>query len=366
MIKRMIAIAAIAAVVLAVFSVGDTAQADGEDYAALKKLITENRVGERVKLDANDKLTIPTDPKGGVAYRLESVDVDGSTGAMTTTSHGVARFHLPATDAHENKTAIDGNGIAIYAGTSYHIALDAAQDGFSAYVAVNDSAAPTRYEFDYDLPSGFKLSEDGAGGIEILDSENEVVGDIAPPWAVDANGASVRTAFKLVGDALVQTIQHSGAAYPVVADPRITYGWAVFLRWDLTEDNMDDVLDDADTWLENIKFANCGTVGAGLSFARIRVILLRIVGGPVYFIYCLEAELITRDARAELDDIEDDIEDAIEDARLTGDEYESPLPDDCTLMIRLMYLGALPSRVELEDCGEYSGEYFRLLSPPTR
>ena len=163
--------------------------ADGEDYAALKKLITENRVGERVKLDANDKLTIPTDPKGGVAYRLESVDIDGSTGAMTTTSHGVARFHLPATDAHENKTAIDGNGIAIYAGTSYHIALDAAQDGFSAYVAINDSAAPTRYEFDYDLPSGFKLSEDGAGGIEILNSENEIVGDIAPPWAVDANGA---------------------------------------------------------------------------------------------------------------------------------------------------------------------------------
>ena len=236
MVMRMIAIAVVAAALLAVFSVGDAVHADDGDYAALKKLITENRVGERVKLDANDKLTIPTDPNGGVAYRLESVDIDGSTGAMTTTSQGVARFHLPATDAHKDKTAIDGNGIAIYAGTSYHIALDAAEDGFSAYVAVNDSTAPTRYEFGYDLPSGFKLSEDGAGGIEILNSDNEVVGDIAPPWAVDANGAAVRTAFKLVDDDLVQTIQHSGAAYPVVADPTVTLGWRIYLWFDVPDE----------------------------------------------------------------------------------------------------------------------------------
>ena len=236
MAKRMIAIAVMAIAILAVFSVGDAAQADGGDYAALKKMITENRVGERVKLNANDKLTIPTDPKGGVEYRLESVNLDASTGAMTTIPRGVARFHLPATDAHKNKTAIDSNGIAIYAGTSYHIALDAAQDGFSAYVAVNDSSAPTRYEFGYDLPSGFKLSEDGAGGVEILDSENEVVGDIAPPWAVDANGAAVATAFKLVDDDLIQTIQHSGAAYPVVADPRYTLGRNIYVWWDVPED----------------------------------------------------------------------------------------------------------------------------------
>ena len=250
----MIAIAA-AAALLAVFSVGDAVHADDGDYAALKKLITENRVGERVKLDANDKLTIPTDPKGGVAYRLESVEIDGSTGAMTTTSHGVARFHLPATDAHKDKTAIDGNGIAIYAGTSYHIALDAAEDGFSAYVAVNDSTAPTRYEFGYDLPSGFKLSEDGEGDIEILNPENTVVGDIAPPWAVDANGAAVRTAFKLVDDDLVQTIQHSGAAYPVVADPTLTIGFFLYLWFDVPED-----VDNATNWHNYIY----GISGVGL------------------------------------------------------------------------------------------------------
>ena len=349
MVMRMIAIAAVVAALLAVFFVGDAVHADDGDYAALKKLITENRVGERVKLDANDKLTIPTDPKGGVAYRLESVDIDGSTGAVTTTSQGVARFHLPATDAHKDKTAIDGNGIAIYAGTSYHIALDAAEDGFSAYVAVNDSTAPTRYEFGYDLPSGFKLSEDGAGGIEILNSDNEVVGDIAPPWAVDANGAAVRTAFKLVDDDLVQTIQHSGAAYPVVADPRVSLGFGgIYVRYDIS-DGADDAIDDAENLAEAIVTANCvGSVSvlvAALGIPSGGV--AAAIGAAIGSAWCGTATYIKGQVIDALDDVGDDIPTA---NWLT--------PDDCTLLVRLGFDGAVPNRVEVEDCGTYSRRYF--------
>lgn len=348
MTKRMIAIAVMAIAILAVFSVGDAAQADGGDYAALKKMITENRVGERVKLDANDKLTIPTDPKGGVEYRIESVTIDGSTGTVTTASRGVARFHLPATDAHKDKTTIDGNGIAIYAGTSYHIALDAAQDGFSAYVAVNDSSAPTRYEFGYDLPSGFKLSEDGAGGVEILDSENEVVGDIAPPWAVDANGAAVATAFKLVDDDLIQTIQHSSAAYPVVADPRITLGQGIYVRYDLADD-AGGTIDTVKNVIAAIQVGNCtgvvGVVAAAMGTPTAGWLLA--AGVAVGATWCGASDYTKNQTHDALEDVRDDLP-----------TVDWLMPDDCTLLVRHRFTGFLPDRIEVENCGNYSRRYY--------
>ena len=92
---------------------------------------------------------------------------------------------------------------------------------------------PSANEFSHDLPAGFKLSDDGEGGIEVLNARQEVVGVIAAPWAVDANGVAVQTEYKLRGGVLVQTVNHIGAAYPVVADPSVTLGWNVYVWFDV-------------------------------------------------------------------------------------------------------------------------------------
>ena len=60
--------------------------------------------------------------------------------------------------------------------------------------------------------------------------------------------------------------------------------------------------------------------------------------------WCAQVTLAVGESKDALEDIED-----VDD-----------LPDDCTLMIRLMYLGASPTRVEVEDCGSYSDVYWRL------
>ena len=208
---------------------GDT----GPDYEALKETMDRHRTHDKVNLDANDKLQVPTDPKDGIVYQLGSKVLDMSTGEVTTNLEGVARFYLPATDAHDVKSVTSGNDLAVYSGTSYDIALDASQEGFSAYVVVRDENAPVSYEFSHDLPAGFKLSEDGEGGIEVLNARQEVVGVIAAPWAVDANEVAVQTEYKLRGGVLVQTVNHIGAAYPVVADPSVTLGWNVYVWFDV-------------------------------------------------------------------------------------------------------------------------------------
>ncbi len=56
-----------------------------------------------------------------------------------------------------------------------------------------------------------------------------------PPWAVDANDQQLPTSYAVEGNVLVQRVDHSGAAYPVVADPKVTYGWYIYVRWNKTE-----------------------------------------------------------------------------------------------------------------------------------
>ena len=48
-----------------------TAEADSPNYDAVKTLIDQYKVDDSVKLNANDKLNIPTDPtrRGGVSTR---------------------------------------------------------------------------------------------------------------------------------------------------------------------------------------------------------------------------------------------------------------------------------------------------------
>ena len=205
------------------------------------------------------------------------------------------------------------------------------------------SSAPTDYEFSFDLSGGVKLSEDGNGGIEVLNEANRVVGIVAPPWAVDSNGMTVETTFKLRDGILVQTVAHQGAAYPVVADPSFSVGWAIYARWYDLADDPEETIEDAEDLLELIAAANC----AGAPIAG--TVLAGLFGTVVGSIHCA---MVTLSVGESLDALED-IEDALP-------QTASDIPADCTLMIRLMYIGISPTRVELEDCGAYSGVYWRL------
>lgn len=234
MVKRLAAVFLLATLLAVTFGLGNAAEAGDPEDADLKKileLIAQQRDADHIKLSQNDKLSIPNDLKDGIAYRLEHTDTDPKTGKSATVVDGVARFYPPVTDAHKFKAVHDDNGLAVYNGGSYHLAVDASQYGFSAYIAILDATAPTAYEFDYELPDGFKLSEDGNGGISILNGNNELIGVILAPWAYDANGAAVPTEFKLGNGSLIQAVAHAGAAYPVVADPRFHVGYAIARNW---------------------------------------------------------------------------------------------------------------------------------------
>lgn len=95
--------------------------------------------------------------------------------------------------------------------------------------------APTSVTYDLDLPDGVVMREAADGSLELVTDLSEgvelVLGTVRSPWAVDANGTSRDTHFEVDGGQLVQHVDHEGAAYPVVADPWITFGRRIYINY---------------------------------------------------------------------------------------------------------------------------------------
>lgn len=92
--------------------------------------------------------------------------------------------------------------------------------------------------FDVVLPDGAALEVNEEGGYDIaLTAEGSRLdlGQVEAPWAVDAEGKQLETSYELVDGTLVQHVDTSDAAFPVVADPRLTFGWGVYLNMYGTE-----------------------------------------------------------------------------------------------------------------------------------
>jgi hypothetical protein len=80
---------------------------------------------------------------------------------------------------------------------------------------------------------------DGHGGYLITKSGSKgatVLGSIDAPWAKDANGKAVPTSYRIEGGSLVQKVTTTtGTAFPVVADPKVSYGWNIYIKFNKTE-----------------------------------------------------------------------------------------------------------------------------------
>ncbi|MFH8606450.1 hypothetical protein ACH4D5_03020 [Streptomyces sp. NPDC018029] len=135
-----------------------------------------------------------------------------------------------------------GAGTVVYpdAAPSTDIAVQPTADGAArTLVTLKDRKAPTTHDFSLTLPEGARLMEDGEGGFLIARShgeDTEVLGAIDAPWAKDADGEAVPTRYRLDGDKLTQTIDtDADTAFPVVADPKVSLGWSIYLRFSKKE-----------------------------------------------------------------------------------------------------------------------------------
>lgn len=120
------------------------------------------------------------------------------------------------------------SGISTYkVDSSYSYVLTDASSGTNAgYSIINSESAPTSYRYQIDVgskPAILELTTEGS--VLVKDSSGVVVNVLAPAWAKDAMGTDLKSSYTVDGNVVTQMVNHKGAVYPVVADPRAACDW---------------------------------------------------------------------------------------------------------------------------------------------
>lgn len=88
----------------------------------------------------------------------------------------------------------------------------------ASFAVLRDASAPTTYAFKVGDGTHTLLPK-ADGTIVVANADGEFVNYILPAWATDANGTSLPTSYTVDGSTITQTIDTTGAAFPVIADP---------------------------------------------------------------------------------------------------------------------------------------------------
>lgn len=106
------------------------------------------------------------------------------------------------------------------------------KEGAQTLIEIDSTDSPREYRFPLRLPAGAEAAVGSDGSVLIFDVDSEVIGGYRTPWAYDAKGVPVPTAFAVEGGVLVQTVDFNQATeFPVIADPDMgTAWWGVYAQ----------------------------------------------------------------------------------------------------------------------------------------
>ncbi len=152
--------------------------------------------------------------------------VDSAKGLVVPS--GSASGDMTLKPAGVGETSRISSGISTYkVDNSYSYVLTDASSGANAgYSIINSSSAPTNYRYQIDVgdkPAILELTSEGS--VLVKDASGVVVNVLAPAWAKDALGTDLKSSYTVDGNIVTQTVNHKGATYPVVADPRAACDW---------------------------------------------------------------------------------------------------------------------------------------------
>ncbi|MEU9711040.1 hypothetical protein AB0E21_20895 [Streptomyces sp. NPDC047967] len=189
---------------------------------------------------AGGKASVAVTETGQGATRV--VVPSASSEAVEITAPGGKTLRLGLPDEQSVTGVKSPSGTVVYtgAGRSTDVAVQPTADGGArALVVLKDGSAPQEHRFELGLPEGFGLraAEDGGYDIGFVSEGVEaMVGHIDPAWAKDANGRAVDTSYRVDGGTLVQSVEYEDStAFPVVADPKVTWGWGIYVKYNRAE-----------------------------------------------------------------------------------------------------------------------------------
>jgi hypothetical protein len=226
--RRNLVLAAIAALTITASTLtASPAHAAGVDAAAVEDVLRQAGAVVDVAPAAREKLAQP-DAAADAAQTQRSVPSSISLKTGLTVPSGAGSLSItPVLTGGETAgaaKALSPSGLAVYANTAdSSIAFSKTSTGGNAgYAVITGAEAPTVYRFAFAVDGKpAVLKPTAGGGVDVLSASGTLVNSIAPAWAKDATGAAVATSYSVSGNILSQSVAHQGAAYPVVADPRV-------------------------------------------------------------------------------------------------------------------------------------------------
>ena len=140
----------------------------------------------------------------------------------------VVSISRPAGAANPRQGSISGQTVHIYESANIVDVVRSTADGVQMLAVLASDAAPSTLEYEFGPGTKLDLLDDGS---VLVTMHGRYAGQVAAPWAVDADGTSLVTHYRVKGSNLIQTVDTTGAVFPVVADPYITFGWSVYVTF---------------------------------------------------------------------------------------------------------------------------------------
>ncbi|MCW2921178.1 MAG: hypothetical protein JWL76_1052, partial [Thermoleophilia bacterium] len=152
------------------------------------------------------------------AARIEG---DGYSWAPDSNDPGRGvRLDLDWIDEAAGWTVTDGaDGVVVQRDGPTTTELDVINSGVKATMRLADSSAPTSWRMAVTPTGGLAVRRDD---LVIMDGP-EPVGQIVPPFAIDANGVRRDLTWRWVDGDLEMTLDADGLAFPIDVDPTVTY-----------------------------------------------------------------------------------------------------------------------------------------------
>lgn len=226
--------------VVVVVGIGSTpASADSNQAGKIGKMVeaaTSGRTGESAAATGTGS--------SAIEYRDQLINVqvpkNAHNGVSITGAAGKLTIGLPVTTSAAVGVRTS-KGTVVYAdrGSAANVAVQTMTEGARVLVTMEDSSVSKEHRFPLTLPVGAELAAVADGSVEIVKKSKlgtAILGNVEAPWAKDAKGNSVETSYRIDGNSLVQTVDtNADTAYPVVADPRVSYGRFIYVRYSKNE-----------------------------------------------------------------------------------------------------------------------------------
>jgi sugar lactone lactonase YvrE len=208
---------------------------EGESAILDSSVPVESEVGGEGKepvdltLERSGSSFVPQNP-------ITEVELPGSAEEPILLQSGV-EVELPASNDHGAEPIGAMNLFYPETETATDTLVAPRAGGVEVFEQLRSPESPERFSFALNLPNEATLRPSEAGGAEVVTSSGQVIEEVPPPAATDAQGATVPVTTSIEGDSLILEVPHRSreVAYPLLLDPNYVNNTTNFSEWQRSE-----------------------------------------------------------------------------------------------------------------------------------